>query len=109
MPSTLITECARCTAVRLINGRGLCKTCYGWCRRHGQLADFERKLRPNDETCAEYRHLAGRCGLLPSQVAQRLGLKPESLRRALYEARKKHGRPAGPSLPRGSWSSKGAT
>jgi hypothetical protein len=89
MPSIRIAACARCSVVRLINGRGLCKTCYTWCRRHGALADYERQLRPVDETVAEYRHLHDRCGLLLWQVAERLGLKPDSVRKALYMARKK--------------------
>jgi hypothetical protein len=89
MPSILVAACVRCTVVRRINGRGLCKTCYGWCLRHGALADHERRLRPIEETAAEYRHLHGRCGLLRWQVAERLGLKTDSLRKALYRARKK--------------------
>jgi hypothetical protein len=84
MPRNRVAACVRCRRVRRVTGRELCTTCHSWCSRHDTLADYERRTRPVAETAAEYRHLHDRCGLPPEQVAARLGLKRDSLYRALY-------------------------
>jgi predicted DNA-binding protein (UPF0251 family) len=86
MPSTLITACTRCAKVRHITGRGLCGTCHTRCTRPHTLADYPRSTRPTDETAAEYQHLHDLYGLNHAQVAERLGMKPKSLHRALQRA-----------------------
>lgn len=76
--------CVRCNR-RLLYSRGLCATCYSWAHRHGTLADYERKIRPRDETLREYDFLSGQ-GLTRKEIAEKLGIKDDSLYRTLYRA-----------------------
>jgi hypothetical protein len=64
--------------------RGLCWRCYNRAERAGTLDDFPRRYR-RDELVAEWELLAS-AGYTRAQAAARLGIKPESLYRALLRA-----------------------
>ena len=63
-------------------GRGLCEPCYMRARRAGVLVFYERPTRPYAETIAEWHALRAE-GHTIEQAAPRLGMKAETLRKAI--------------------------
>jgi hypothetical protein len=67
--------------------RGLCERDYRKLHHRGDLADYPRSTWPADELVAEYEFLRTQGDVRDYRhAAARLGLKPESLRRAIYRA-----------------------
>lgn len=85
-----VRACVHCTMVRFINGRDLCRTCYGRAWRRGTLHLFERQFYPADEVACEVAHLRPE-GYTTAQIAERLHLSPSGLRKAIARARPKAG------------------
>jgi hypothetical protein len=67
-------------------GRGLCSGCYDWADAHDCLADYPRLLRPAIEVVEEHAFLTAQ-GLSGEEIAERLGMKHDSVYRALYRHR----------------------
>jgi hypothetical protein len=65
--------------------RGLCWRCYSRAEHNDTLADFPRQRRTRDEVVAEWELLRS-AGVTRAQAAARIGIKPESLYRALLRA-----------------------
>src|SRR5690348_11891936 len=66
--------------------RGLCSKCYQRARKQGWLADIAPRIRPSEETLAEYELLADPERSIRKNVeliAPRMGMKPRSLERAV--------------------------
>jgi hypothetical protein len=73
-------DVARCA------GRDLCHRCYSWLRVHNRLHEYPVKHRRAVDVAADYRDLRGQ-GLDDREIARQLGLKLDSLHRALARAR----------------------
>ncbi|MFD5089393.1 hypothetical protein ACFWMR_02240 [Amycolatopsis thailandensis] len=72
-------------AVR-ISGRRLCRGCHCWATRTGHLDDYPRATRRAIDVAEDHAHLHEH-GLTDQEIARRLGMKLDSLHRALYRAR----------------------
>lgn len=71
------------------HGRGLCHSCYGAAQRDGTLYDHEKPSRTRAELLEEWHALADPTLPLMANcraLAPRLGMKPESMERALARA-----------------------
>jgi hypothetical protein len=66
-------------------GQGRCANCYQKQRRDGSLDIHRRRLHPCAEVAEEFTFLRSQ-GLPPDAIAARLGMKRESLERALQRA-----------------------
>lgn len=82
-----VGPCARCGQTRVIQGRGLCSTDHHRGRRDGWLEDYPRVNRRAADFVDDYRIFKAR-GLNDAQIAERMGYRPESLRRTVERARK---------------------
>jgi DNA-binding CsgD family transcriptional regulator len=80
--------CARCGRPGELRARGLDINCYEVARGNGTLIDYGRRTRPLAETVEEVRHLVAG-GAAPEEVAQRLGITPETLRVTLHRAERR--------------------
>jgi hypothetical protein len=75
------------------DSRGLCHACYTWAERNGTLIDHPRSTWSRDDLLDTYAILRDQHQDVrwPMQrirlIAPRMGLRPESLRRALERAR----------------------
>jgi hypothetical protein len=78
--------CARCRRLMRIKARRLCNTCSFWAYANRTHIDFPRVNRSTEELMADY-HLLRSEGHTDRQIAERLGMKLGSLRRALQRAR----------------------
>lgn len=81
-------ECARCHRLRTLTGRRLCQSCNQYVRLHDQRHLYPRTTVALIEIVEEYTHPARR-GCTFIEVAQELGLKPDSARRQWERARQR--------------------
>ena len=77
--------CRRCGRKGELRARGLDVNCYEVARRNGTLIDYGRRTRALSDTVEDVRHLVAG-GATREEVARRLGITPERLRVALYDA-----------------------
>lgn len=75
--------------VHPIGARGLCYTCYLKAQTSGDLDDFERRLRTNEEVVEEYDELRSQGNFDLHLIAERMGMTYKALDKALYRARKR--------------------
>jgi len=68
------------------NSRLLCETCYGRERRAGRLDEHPRRTWSRDDLLEEWSFLHGQ-GYTRKQAADRLGISPAALDRAIWRAR----------------------
>lgn len=88
-------ECADCSRVLPLAGRGLCKRCYGRHRYNGTLDQFkhQRQRLPSAEVLRAIYDVEAPLGATMIErcrvAAENLGMSPGSVERVYYRARAK--------------------
>ena len=77
------------TDVHPIAGRGLCHPCYSQAEATGELLDFERRFRTNEEVVEEYDELRSQGNFDLHLIAGRMGMTYKALDKALWRARRR--------------------
>jgi hypothetical protein len=81
------TICGTTTSRNDVFPRGLCTRDYARLYKQDELWDYPRTTWPRAELIAEYEHLRAQGNVRDHrEAAEILGIKPESLRRAIYRS-----------------------
>lgn len=88
MTTPVTAVCLCCHHTQPLKARRLCNACYERARRRGRLADYPLHpgYRHADELLEDYRMLRGEGYNVP-QIAERLGMRLDTLRQAIHRAR----------------------